>query len=69
VGRDLHDIRARLVDVEIKQRRIADIGDVSESESEDDVGHEEEEIAVEDAANERLIRVVARRAQEPKWTF
>jgi hypothetical protein len=66
VERDLHDIRARLVDVEIKQRRTADIGDVSESESEDDAGHEEEEIAAEDAANERLIRVVARMSARAK---
>jgi hypothetical protein len=60
VERDLHDIRARLVDVAIKQRCKTDIGDVSESESEYDVVHEEEEISVEDVANERLITVVAR---------
>jgi hypothetical protein len=59
VERDLHDIRARLVDVEIKQRHTADIGDVSESKSEDDTGHEEKEIAAEDEANECLIRAVA----------
>jgi hypothetical protein len=41
VKRDLHDIRTRL-DVEIKKRCTTGIGDVSESESEDDVGHEEE---------------------------
>ena len=40
VERDMHDIRARLVDVEIKQRRRADIGDVCESESEVEAGHE-----------------------------
>jgi hypothetical protein len=66
VERDLHDIRARLVDVEIKQRHTADIGDVSESKSEDDTGHEEEEISVEDAANESLIRVVARMTARAK---
>jgi hypothetical protein len=59
VERDLHDICARLVDMEIKQRRTTDVGDISESESEDDAGHEEEVIA-EDAANECLIRAVAR---------
>jgi hypothetical protein len=66
VERDLHDIHARLVDVEIKQRRTTDIGDVSESESEDDAGHEEEEISAEDAAHECLIRVVARMSARAK---
>ena len=41
VERDLHDIRARLVDVEIKQRRRADIGDVSESKREYEARHGE----------------------------
>jgi hypothetical protein len=66
VERDLHDIRTRFMDVEIKQRCIADIGDVSESEREDEAGHEEEEVTVEDAANERLIRVVARMGARAK---
>jgi hypothetical protein len=66
VERDMHDIRARLVDVEIKKRRTADIGDVSEFEREDDTGHEEEEIVAEDAANEHLIRVVARMSARAK---
>jgi hypothetical protein len=35
---DLHDIRTRLVDMEIRQRCIADVGDVSESESKDEAG-------------------------------
>jgi hypothetical protein len=34
--RDIHDLCTRVVDMEIKQRRIAGIGDVSESESEDE---------------------------------
>jgi hypothetical protein len=40
VERDLHEIHARVVDVEIKQRRRDDIGDVNESEREDDTQHE-----------------------------
>jgi hypothetical protein len=56
----------RLVDVEIKQRRTAGVGDVSESESEDEAGHEGEEVAAEDAANERLIRAVARMSAREK---
>jgi hypothetical protein len=50
VERDLYDICARLVDMEIKQRRRADVGYISESESEDEVGHGEEEVTAEDAA-------------------
>jgi hypothetical protein len=34
--------------MEIRQRRIADVGDISESKNEDDVGHGEEEIPAED---------------------
>jgi len=60
VERDLHNIRASLVDVEIRQKHIANVGDISESENEDDDGHGEEEITEEDAANERLLKVVAR---------
>jgi hypothetical protein len=66
VERDLHNIRARLVYMEIKQRRTADIGDVSESENEDDAGHGEEEVTVEDATNERLFRAVARMGAREK---
>jgi hypothetical protein len=66
VERDLHDIRARLVDVEIKQRHRADIGDVSESESKDEARHGEEEITAEDATNERLIRAIARMSARAK---
>jgi hypothetical protein len=66
VERDIHDLRARVVDMEIKQRRTADIGDVSESESEDEAGHGEEEVTAEDAANERLLRAVARMSARAK---
>jgi hypothetical protein len=43
-----------------------DVGDVSEFESEDEAGHEREEVATEDAANERLLRVVARMGARKK---
>jgi hypothetical protein len=66
VERDLHNLRARVVDMEIRQRRTADVGDISESENEDDAGHGEEEIPVEDAANERLLKVVARMGAKVK---
>jgi hypothetical protein len=58
--REMCDLRTRLEDMETTQRHTTDFGDVSESESEDEAGHEGEEVAAEDAANERLIRVVAR---------
>ena len=42
VERDLHNLRARIVDMEIRQRRKADVGDISESKNEDDAGHGDE---------------------------
>jgi hypothetical protein len=66
VERDIHDLRARVVDMEIKQRHIADIGDVSAFKSEDEAGHEEEEITAEDAAHEHFLRVVARMGARAK---
>jgi hypothetical protein len=66
VERDLHNIRARLVDMEIRQKRTADIGDISESKNEDDVGHGEEEVTAEDVVNERFLKVVARMGAKAK---
>jgi hypothetical protein len=64
--REMHDIRARLEDMETTQRRTAGVGDVSESESEDEARHEREEVTTEDATNECLIRVVARMGAKEK---
>jgi hypothetical protein len=64
--REMHDLRTRLVDVDIKQRHTADVGDVSESESEDEARHEAEEVAAEDATNEHLIRAIARMSAREK---
>jgi hypothetical protein len=44
VERDMHNIRTRLMDIEIRQRCTADVGDISESKNEDDAGHGEEEV-------------------------
>ena len=66
VERDLHNIHARLVDMEIRQRHTADIEDINESENEDDAGHEEEEITAEDAASERLLKAIARMGTKAK---
>ena len=46
--------------MEIEQRCIVDIGDISEVESENEAGTEGEEVAVEDAIDECLFRFVAR---------
>jgi hypothetical protein len=64
--REMHDLRDRLEDMETTQRRTTDAGDLSDSESENEVEHEGEEVKAEDAANERLIRVVARMGAKAK---
>jgi hypothetical protein len=66
IEREMHNIHTRLVDVEIKQRHTANVGDVSESESEDEARHEGEEVATEDATNGHLIRVIARMGAREK---
>jgi hypothetical protein len=60
VERKMREIRARLDAMETKQRHIFDAGDTSEAESENEAGHEGEEVAVEDVADECLFRDVAR---------
>jgi hypothetical protein len=64
--REMCDIRARLEDMETTQRHIASVVDLSDFESENEDGHEREEVTAEDAANERLIRVVARMGAKAK---
>jgi hypothetical protein len=51
--------------MEIVQRCIVSVGDLSDSESEIEVEHEEE-VAAEDASNERLIRAIARMGAKEK---
>jgi hypothetical protein len=60
VEREMRELRARLDAMETTQRRTADVGDINEAESENETGNEGEEVAVEDAADECLFRVVAR---------
>jgi hypothetical protein len=66
VERGMRNLCARMEDMEIRERRRADAGDISESEDESDVGHEEEEIPVEDVANEHLIKAIARMSSKTK---
>jgi hypothetical protein len=56
--RQMHDLRARLEEMETTQRCTASAGDINDSEREVEA-EREEEIAVEDAANECLIKVIA----------
>jgi hypothetical protein len=60
VEREMRELRARLDAMETTQRRTVDAGNISEAESENEAEHEGEEIAVEDATDECLFRVVAR---------
>jgi hypothetical protein len=59
-ARDVCNLRARMDAMEIAQRCAVGTGDLSDSKSENEVEHEGEEVAAEDAVNERLLRVVAR---------
>jgi hypothetical protein len=57
--REMRELHARLDAMETTQRRTPDTGDISEAKSENEAGAEEEVVA-EDAAEERLFKVVAR---------
>jgi hypothetical protein len=56
--RDMPELHARMDDMETEQRCTVDVGDISEDESENEAGNEE--VVVEDAAEECLFRVHAR---------
>ena len=66
--KEMHDLRSRIEDMETSQRCTVGAGDLSDSESEIEAEHEEE-VAVKDAANECLIRAIARMGQDRRWTF
>jgi hypothetical protein len=59
VEREMRELCARLDAMETTQRRTPDTVDISEAESENEDGVKEEVVA-EDAAEERLFKVVAR---------
>jgi hypothetical protein len=63
--KEMRDLRARLEDMETAQRHTVSVGDLSDSESEIEAEHEEE-VAAEDATNERLIRAIARMGAREK---
>jgi hypothetical protein len=58
--RQMRELCARLDAMEIAQRRIVDVGDISKDESENEVGNEGEEVAAEDVVEERIFKAVAR---------
>ena len=62
----MRNLRARMEDMEIRERRRVDVGDISESKDEGGAGHEEEEIPTEDAANDHLIKAIAQMSSETK---
>jgi len=64
--REMHQMRARLDAMELAQRRTVSAGDISESKSEDEVGHGGEQVATKDAANKCLLRVITRMGAREK---
>jgi hypothetical protein len=56
--REIHDLRARIEDMETVKRRIAGAGDLSNSNNEVEA-EDGEEVAVEDSANGHLIKAIA----------
>jgi hypothetical protein len=63
--RQMRDLRARLEDMETVQICTASARDLSDSENEAEA-EREEEVAVEDASNERLIKAIARMGAREK---
>jgi alkylation response protein AidB-like acyl-CoA dehydrogenase len=63
--RQIRDLRVRLEDMEAVQRRTASAGDLSDSEGEVEA-EQQGEVAAEDAANERLIKAIARMSSKTK---
>jgi hypothetical protein len=63
--RQMRDLRARLEEMETTQRRGVGAGDLSDSEVEEEAGHEEE-VTAEDASTERLIKAIARMSSKTK---
>jgi hypothetical protein len=56
--RQIRDLRARLEDMETTQRRGAGTTEFNDPEVEEEAGHDQEEVAAEDASTERLIRAI-----------
>jgi hypothetical protein len=61
--RQMRDLRARLKDMETAQRCTTSAGDLSDSKSEIEA-EREEEVTAKDAANEHLIKAIARMGEK-----
>jgi hypothetical protein len=66
VERQLQELCSMIVDMGVKQRRKADVGDTSESEDKGDARQGAGEIPAEDAANERLMKAIAQMSSKKK---
>jgi hypothetical protein len=64
--RQIRDLRARLEEMETTQRRGAGTAEFSDSEVEEEAGHDQEEVNAEDASTERLIRAISRMSSKTK---
>jgi hypothetical protein len=64
--REMQELHARLDAMETSQRLTVETGDINEADSENEAGHEGEEVAIEDVAYEHLFKVVARIGVEEK---
>jgi hypothetical protein len=64
--RQMRDLRARLEEMETAQRRGVGAGEFSDSEVEEEAGHDEGEVTAEDASTERLIKAIARMSSKTK---
>ena len=63
--RKIHDLRVRLEDMEAMQRCTTSVGDLSDSKGKVE-DKQQEEVAAEDATNERLIKAIARMSSKTK---
>jgi hypothetical protein len=63
--RQIRDLRVRLEDMEAAQKSTANSGDLSDSEGKVEA-EQQGEVAAEDAANERLIKAIARMSSKTK---
>ena len=66
--RQIRDLRARLEDMEVAQRCTVSAGDLSDSEGEVEA-EPQGEVAAEDAANEQLIKAIARMSSKTKMNI
>jgi hypothetical protein len=64
--RQIRDLRARLEDMETTQRRGVGTAEFSDPEVEEEAGHDQEEVAAEDASTERLIKAISRMSSKTK---